>query len=635
MKRLLISHRFSTAAKALDEKWRNQVLNYYPPVRSAEKQYVLAQFPYPSGNLHMGHVRVYAIADALARIKRLKGFKVLHPLGWDAFGLPAENAARERGIEPGEWTQANISQMKQQLIALGIQIPWDKCEINTSNPAFYKWTRWIFARLFKKGLAYRKEAEVNWDPKDQTVLADEQVSPEGTAWRSGALVERKSLPQWFLRITQYSPELLESLNNLPEWPEGVKEMQRNWIPQMRDWLISRQRRWGTPIPILHCRECGPVLTIDDHGNDVSCSSESECPQCGNSQDNYRETDTMDTFVDSSWYFLRFLDPHNASSAFATQRVKEWMPVDFYVGGVEHSILHLLYSRFIHKFLMDDLGMRDGPREPFKRLLCQGLVMGKTFKCPDTLAYLKPEERETISAIKTVVRNSGKEALVSWEKMSKSKYNGVDPSILLYQNGADCLRLAVLFKAPIENHLYWDEQDVVGISRWMNRLLGMRTDRHSTPTSRRALSRARGQVLRDLEKFQFHTAIAALMKLSNELDVIGGFDKESLEQFAIMLHPLAPHLASELYSKTGRSWGEAIWPSLIEPAEQCKIGFYKVQLDGKVIGEINALEDKDQLVRDALSKFAIDPTVQVKLLQQKSLLSFSSRTKRINPTKAIN
>ena len=621
---------FSTLIKSIEGKWSQQVLN----ARSGdggEKFYVLAQFPYPSGSLHMGHVRVYTIADALARMKRLQGCRVLHPLGWDAFGLPAENAARERGIDPAHWTRTNIAQMKRQIMDLGIQIPWDEREINTSDAAYARWTRWLFARLFRKGFAYRAHAEVNWDPKDETVLADEQVSAEGRAWRSGALVQRRLLPQWFLKITAYAPELLAGLDTLPQWPHGVKEMQRNWIPQMRDWLVSRQRRWGTPIPILHCPSCGPVLTIDDQGNDLP-NSNTECHQCGRKDDIQAETDTMDTFVDSSWYFLRFLDPHNSSLAFDPRQLS-WMPVDVYVGGVEHSILHLLYARFIHKFLMDDL-QAWGPREPFQRLLCQGLVMGRTFRCPDTHAYLKPNElteSPNRSMRSMVVKATGREALVSWEKMSKSKYNGVDPAQLLDVHGADCLRLAVLFKAPVESHLYWDEQDVVGISRWMHRILAMPVNRHPSPTSRRALARTRAQVLRDLGgKFQFHTAIAALMKLSNELDAIGGFDQECLEQFAVMLYPLAPHLASELYSKSGKEEdiSNAAWPcTSIAASDNAGPGYLKVQLDGKVIGEVEySHDDVDgaSTIQAALQKFSLNTTYQGKLLKDKALLSFSSR-----------
>ena len=622
---------FSNLIKEIEFKWKEQVLSL-PTKRSNSdakgKSYVLAQFPYPSGSLHLGHVRVYTASDALARTRRLQGYNVLHPIGWDAFGLPAENAARERGIDPAIWTRQNIQQMKKQLADLSVLIDWDEHEINTSSQEYSKWTKWIFSRLFKKGLAYRSNALVNWDPIDQTVLADEQVSPEGNAWRSGAKVEQKELPQWFIKITQYKENLLKGIDDLEGWPIGVKEMQRNWISGMRDWLVSRQRRWGAPIPVSYCQTCGPQLTVDDEGNEIK--DYSTCPNCG-STGFTPETDTLDTFVDSSWYYLRFLDPKNRTILANPENIAKWMPIDVYIGGIEHAIMHLLYSRFIYKFLIQELDLKqEVPDEPFKQLICQGLVMGKTLRCPDTQAYLKPDQVVfDANELTYTIKATGKEARLSWEKMSKSKYNGVDPTHLVESHGSDVLRLAILFKAPLKNTLYWDELDLVGIDRWFDRLLKMNIDRNDQKeSSRKALARARFQVTRDLEndRYNFHTAIAALMKLSNELDIIGGFDTETLEQFSIMLYPMAPHMASELYSRCnyGKNIQEATWPSEALRIEKNKREFIKVQLDGTTIGEVEYNREDASLINNVIDKFNLSPSLCYRILPEKGILSFTSR-----------
>jgi leucyl-tRNA synthetase len=618
---------FSNLIKEIEIKWKETTLAFPQKKSSGKKSYILAQFPYPSGNLHMGHVRVYTAADALARTRRLQGYDVLNPMGWDAFGLPAENAARERGIDPAIWTYKNIEQMRKQFQNLAIQINWEDHEINTCNLDYYRWTRWIFARLFKRGLAYRREAQVNWDPVDQTVLADEQVSPEGTAWRSGAKVEKRNLPQWFLKITNFKEELLKGLDELPEWPDGVKEMQRNWITGMRDWLISRQRKWGTPIPIIHCHECGPQLTISDDGSELKDTL--SCPCCGSPRVT-SENDTMDTFMDSSWYYLRFLDSKNQKNLVDPQKISDWMPVDIYIGGIEHAIMHLLYARFIYKFLLQELGTKENNLpEPFKLLVCQGLVMGKTLRCPDSLAYLKPDQVSfDSSGLFYKMKSTGKQALLSWEKMSKSKYNGVDPSDVINEFGCDVLRLSILFKAPIKNTFYWDEHDLVGVNRWFNRLLNMKISNGiQSETSRKLVSRARQQVTGDLEnnRCNFHTAIAALMKLSNEFDAIGGFDADSLEQFSIMLYPMAPHLAAELFSRcnTAKTINEAVWPRG-EVNKNMKNGFVNVQLDGKTIGEVEFYPDWQMLVNNAIEKFSLNPSLNHRMLNEKGILSFTSR-----------
>ncbi|MEN9218597.1 MAG: leucine--tRNA ligase, partial [Gloeomargarita sp. DG_2_bins_126] len=605
--------------------WREQDLYKTSTDLAQPKYYALSMFPYPSGNLHMGHVRNYTITDVIARVRRMQGYRVLHPMGWDAFGLPAENAAIDRGIHPARWTEANISNMRRQLQSLGLSYDWGR-ELATCAPQYYRWTQWLFLQMWHLGLAYQKEAQVNWDPVDQTVLANEQVDSEGRSWRSGAKVEQKLLKQWFLRITHYAEELLRDLDRLTGWPERVKTMQANWIgrstgaildfpvvgqaaqiavfttrpdtvfgvsylvlapehprvaaltapaqqpqvqaflaelaqlspeertapdrpkrgvplgtevvnpfnqkrvplwiadyvlyeygtgavmgvpahderdfafarqynlpitpvivppaggettalqqaytepgvlvnsgefdgldsltakekitqaaaargwgkPQvqyrLRDWLISRQRYWGVPIPMIHCDHCGvvpvpeadlPVLLpeqVNLTGRGLSPLAQlSEwvnvpCPQCGRPA--RRETDTMDTFMDSSWYFLRFADAHNDREIFHPETVNHWLPVDQYVGGIEHAILHLLYSRFVTKVLRDR-GLINFD-EPFQRLLTQGMVQGLTYKNVQTGKYLTADQ-----VLQTNGEYRDKETqepvAIFYEKMSKSKY----------------------------------------------------------------------------------------------------------------------------------------------------------------------------------------------------------------------
>ncbi|MBC7882437.1 MAG: leucine--tRNA ligase, partial [Anaerolineae bacterium] len=638
---------------AIEPRWQAQ-WSQEPRVAtdlSRPKFYALSMFPYPSGALHMGHVRNYSITDVISRYKKMNGFNVLHPIGWDAFGLPAENAAIDRGIHPAQWTQQNIAQMTEQLKKLGFSYAWER-EVTTCAPDYYRWTQKLFLEFWKGGLAYRKAGIVNWDPIDQTVLANEQVDGDGRSWRSGAKVEKRPLEQWYLKITQYAEELLQDLGKLGEWPERVRTMQENWIGKsvgaelsfalvghsekidvfttrpdtvygvtyvvlapehplvaqvtteaqrevveafiakvqseseiertsedkpkqgvptgamvlnpftgekipvwiadyvlyeygtgavmgvpahdvrdfvfattyqlpirtvvqpstgavsetldaaftetgvlvnsgifngidsptaklkiiahaeenawgkgrvqyrLRDWLISRQRYWGCPIPMVHCPKCGlvpvpdeqlPVLLPEDveftgRGGSPLAQLASfvnvDCPKCGTPAK--RETDTMDTFIDSSWYFLRFTDATNTASPFEKMAVDYWSPVDQYVGGIEHAILHLLYSRFFTK-VMRDRGLLSFD-EPFKRLLTQGMVLSNAFTDLETKKYFRPEDVEAREGI-FYERETGKKLDVVMEKMSKSKYNGVDPLSVLSQFGADTGRLFILFKAP--------------------------------------------------------------------------------------------------------------------------------------------------------------------------------------------
>ncbi|AFZ35379.1 leucyl-tRNA synthetase [Stanieria cyanosphaera PCC 7437] len=753
--------------------WAESETDRTPETPNKSKYYALSMFPYPSGSLHMGHVRNYVITDVIARLKRMQGYRVLHPMGWDAFGLPAENAAIDRGVPPAQWTYQNIAQMRSQLQQLGLSIDWER-EVATCSPDYYHWTQWLFLQFFQAGLAYQREAAVNWDPIDQTVLANEQVDSEGRSWRSGAKVERKLLKQWFFKITDYAEQLLNDLDKLTGWPDRVKLMQANWIgksvgaylefpiigmdekigvfttrpdtvygvtyvvlapehpltPQvttsdrkeaveafikevkneseiertaedkpkrgiltggkainpfngseipiliadyvlyeygtgavmgvpahdtrdfkfakennlpiqvvivpektndpgelqnayiepgimvnsgqfdgtssetgktkiieyaeakgygkariqyrLRDWLISRQRYWGCPIPVIHCPSCGTV-PVPDADLPVQLPEQVEfsgrgpsplaklsdwvnvpCPSCG--EPAKRETDTMDTFIDSSWYFLRYSDAKNPDSAFAKDKVNDWMPVDQYVGGIEHAILHLLYSRFFTKVLRDR-GLLDFD-EPFQRLLTQGMVQGITYKNPTTGKYIPsaevnpedPKDPETSEALS-----------VFYEKMSKSKYNGVDPQQVLAKYGADTARMFILFKAPPEKDLEWDDADVEGQFRFLNRVWTQVTEYNSSQTTssenkeltkaekdlRRAIHTAIKEVSEDLEgEYQFNTAVSELMKLSNALKEASCKDSpvyhEGIEALVILLAPFAPHLAEELWQQLGHT-----------------------------------------------------------------------------------
>ncbi|KAB7498158.1 putative leucine--tRNA ligase, mitochondrial [Armadillidium nasatum] len=581
--------------KQIEEKWKDVIVDYSNEnvlhnARSHEKKYILSMFPYPSGNLHLGHVRVYTISDVMARFYRMKGWKVIHPMGWDAFGLPAENAAIERGVDPHEWTKSNINSMKNQLKSLGLSFDWWR-EVATCDPDYYKWTQFIFLKLFQEGLAYRKEAIVNWDPIDQTVLANEQVDENGFSWRSGAKVEKKVLTQWFIKSTKFSKDLLKDLSDphLKNWKD-ISTIQKNWIgdcngyviemrlidsnnklidsfsylpvwmsepeyltsigflsvksdhilnteshidysidgfkvlnikavdpiskrlipiivnvgavdeeveiqvglphlrerdhqiceklklaiPQpiiesekkilreqiitklkeinsggyecssvLKDWLISRQRYWGTPIPIVYCNDCGTVPVPEEQlpvilpqvnkkvGKGVSTLKEAQdwlkcpCPSCGKL--GKRETDTMDTFVDSSWYFLRYLDPKNNKELINKDKGHDLMPVDLYIGGKEHAVLHLYYARFIYKFL-SHIGLASH-KEPFKELLVQGLIKSKSYRVKSSGKYLREEEVD-FSVSPPVEKNTKEHLTVEFEKMSKSKHNGVNPQVEL-------------------------------------------------------------------------------------------------------------------------------------------------------------------------------------------------------------
>ncbi|MDS1347229.1 leucine--tRNA ligase [Planktothrix agardhii] len=794
------------------QTWEEQGLYKTPTDKNKPKFYALSMFPYPSGSLHMGHVRNYTITDVIARLKRMQGYRVLHPMGWDAFGLPAENAAIDRGIPPAEWTYQNIAQMREQLQKLGFSIDWEK-EVTTCSPEYYRWTQWLFLQFYKCGLAYQKEAAVNWDPIDQTVLANEQVDNEGRSWRSGAIVEQKLLRQWFLKITDYANELLNDLEHLNGWPERVKLMQANWIGQsigaqlefpiigldekiavfttrpdtvygvsylvlapehplvaqvttpeqkaaveafiqevknesqtdrtsedkpkrgvptggkalnpfneeeipiwiadyvlygygtgavmgvpahdlrdfqfatqydlpikqvivpddadndneendrittaytgtgilvescnfsgensehgkqaiinyaedegygkgiiqyrLRDWLISRQRYWGTPIPIIHCPNCGAVAVPDQDlpvklpenvkfsGRGLSPLAQLEdwinvpCPSCGTPAK--RETDTMDTFIDSSWYYLRYPDAKNDQQVFNPAITNDWMGVDQYVGGIEHAILHLLYSRFFTK-VVRDRGLLHC-KEPFEKLLTQGMVQGITYKNRTTGKYFSASQ---VSPSNPQDPTTGERLEVFYEKMSKSKYNGVDPLEVMGKYGADTARMFILFKAPPEKDLEWDDADVEGQFRFLNRVWRIVTEFAEITTSKpknreltkvekdlkRAIHTAIKEVSEDLNgDYQFNTAVSELMKLSNALSEANCQESivysEGIETLLKLLAPFAPHIAEELWQIIGKTGSihTQIWPEHEPEALVVDEITLVIQINGKTRGTL--------------------------------------------------
>jgi len=806
---------------------------------SLPKYYLLEMFPYPSGRIHMGHVRNYSIGDVVARYKKMRGFNVLHPMGWDAFGLPAENAAIERGVHPRTWTDENIAYMRSQLKRMGLSYDWER-EVATCDPEYYRWNQWIFLKLYERGLAYKKSSSVNWCPSCETVLANEQVI-DGVCWRCETPVTQRELEQWFFRITAYADELLQDLDSLGGWPEKVLIMQRNWIGRSEgvefdlpvlgrddlevrvfttrpdtvfgmtyavlapehplvdrlvtgsgeraeverfraealkqseqermaedrpkrglrlsacvvnpfngaeiplfiadyvlmtygtgaimavpgedqrdwdfakahgldivetvrrppgwtgeaytgdgikinsgfldgltvdqakrraidwlverglgeakvnyrlcDWGISRQRYWGAPIPIIYCDGCGTVPVPEDQlpvelPQDVPFTGKggspllenkkflfARCPKCGEA--GHRDTDTMDTFVDSSWYFLRYLSPKFDSAPFDSKKAGYWMPVDQYIGGVEHAVMHLLYARFFTKVLRD-LGLTKVD-EPFTNLLTQGMVCKETYRCEEH-DWLLPEdlvgsEREGWRC----ARCDRLPEIGRVEKMSKSKKNIVDPEQLIARYGADTARLFTLFAAPPEKDLEWSDQGVEGAYRFLTRLwrfvfqhrealLAVTSDlnqRELPPDLRelrRLIHRTIKRVTDDIEgRFHFNTAIAAVMELLNALSLEardgsatrGGTPliKAGLETMVILLCPFVPHVASELWQSLGqeKSLEEVRWPLYDQEALEEEQLLIVIQVDGRLRGRITVPADASTEFIEA--EALADPKVQ--------------------------
>ena len=830
------------AEKQLDKANNDAISDAIGAASGSQKKkfYALSMFPYPSGDLHMGHVRNYTITDVIARYKRMQGYQVLHPMGWDAFGLPAENAAIDRNTHPAKWTYANIENMRSQLQQVGLSYDWDR-ELATCSPSYYKWTQWIFLQFFEAGLAYQKEAKVNWDPIDQTVIANEQVDNEGRSWRSGALVEKRKLRQWFFKITDYAEQLLQDLDKLTDWPSNVKIMQANWIGKstgaelsfpivgsdekitvfttrpdtvygvsyvvlapehplvetltssdqkeavekfiqevknlseidrtsddrpksgvaigasvinpftgkqvpiwiadyvlfeygtgavmgvpahdtrdftfakqynlpiqtvilpsssqaedlelksaytesgfmtnsgefngldsvtaktkiielaesqkwgtakityrLRDWLISRQRYWGCPIPIVHCPKCGivpvpqsdlPIALPEDvelTGRGASPLAQLDswvnvpCPKCGTSAK--RETDTMDTFIDSSWYFLRFTDAKNDREICDRDAVNNWMPIDQYVGGVEHAILHLLYSRFFTKVLRDR-GLLNFD-EPFTRLLTQGMVQGLTYMNPNKGGKDKWVPSALVNSQDPKDPQTGEPLQALYATMSKSKGNGVSPTVAIAKYGADTLRMFTLFKAPPEKDLEWEDADVEGQQRFLNRVWRLVTSFAETKQNgiskkvdknlRRAIHIAIKEVSEDFDGgYQLNTAISEMMKLSNALqdaeDKSSATFLEGVETLLTLLAPFAPHIAEELWSLIGYSDSIHLQPWLTHDPDALTVDEITlvIQINGKVRGSLqvpsSASNDKQ-----ALEEFARNSEAAKKYLEGKEI-----------------
>ncbi|ANC01587.1 leucine--tRNA ligase [Pseudomonas sp. MH2] len=787
--------------------------------------YCLSMFPYPSGKLHMGHVRNYTIGDVIARYQRMLGKNVLQPMGWDAFGMPAENAAMKNNVAPAKWTYENIEYMKTQLKSLGLAFDWSR-EVTTCKPDYYRWEQWLFTRLFEKGVIYRKNGTVNWDPADQTVLANEQVI-DGRGWRSGALIEKREIPMYYFRITDYADELLESLDELPGWPEQVKTMQRNWIGKsrgmevqfpydqasighegalkvfttrpdtlmgatyvavaaehplatqaaqgnpalqafidecksgsvaeadmatqekkgmatsllvehpltgeklpvwvanyvlmhygdgavmavpahderdfefaqkynlpvkavvrtsagdevgsewlaaygehgqlinsgefdgldfagafdaieaalirkdlgksrtqfrLRDWGISRQRYWGCPIPIIHCPSCGDVPVPEDQlpvvlpenvvpdgaGSPLARMPEfyeCTCPKCGTAAK--RETDTMDTFVESSWYFARYASPNYEGGLVDPKAANHWLPVDQYIGGIEHAILHLLYARFFHK-LMRDEGLVTS-NEPFKNLLTQGMVVAETYYRVASNGgrdWFNPADVEVERDAKAKIigarlKTDGLPVEIGGtEKMSKSKNNGVDPQAMIDAYGADTCRLFMMFASPPDMSLEWSDSGVEGASRFLRRVwrlahghvaqglpgkLDIAALDDAQKVIRRGIHAAIKQASTDVGQFhKFNTAIAQVMTLMNILEKAPQASEqdrallqEGLEAVTLLLAPITPHLSHALWKELGHTQAviDAGWPAVDESALVQDTITLVVQVNGKLRGQV--------------------------------------------------
>jgi leucyl-tRNA synthetase len=820
----------------LQQQWEQTNAFKVTEDANKEKFYCLSMFPYPSGRLHMGHVRNYTIGDVVSRFQRMQGKNVMQPMGWDAFGLPAENAAINNKTAPAKWTYENIDYMRTQLKRLGFGYDWSR-EVATCKPEYYKWEQWFFTKLYEKGLVYKKMATVNWDPVDQCVLANEQVI-DGRGWRSGALVEQRELAQWFIKITAYAEELLQDLEQLDGWPEQVKTMQKNWIGRsegveirfdiagssqslsvyttrpdtlygvtyvavaaqhplaqqaaatnpalaafiedckggkmaeaelatmekkgcatgiyavhpltgeqvpvwvanfvlmdygsgavmavpghdqrdyefatkynlpikqvvapvdgaaqqcdlsqaaytekgvlinsaefdglafeqafnaiatklaamgrgevkvnyrLRDWGVSRQRYWGTPIPMLNLADGSvvpvpedqlPVRLPEDVVMDGVTSPIKADPEWAkttyNGSDAFHETDTFDTFMESSWYYARYCSPDHDKAMLDPAKANYWLPVDQYIGGIEHAILHLLYARFFHK-LLRDVGLVSTD-EPFKRLLCQGMVLAETFY-RDTdnggKQWFSPADvtvqRDDKGRILTAILNTDGLPVVAsgMSKMSKSKNNGIDPQKVIDQYGADTVRLFMMFTAPPEQTLEWSDSAVEGAHRFIKRIYTLVSDfaaagsvgpldilalNNEQKTLRRELHKTIAKVSDDIgRRYTFNTAIAAVMELSNKLQkasLATELDRAVMQEAVLallqLLNPITPHVAQYLWSQLGQSQSieQTPWPVADEAAMVEDEKLVVVQVNGKVRGKVTVAADATEDAVLAMAK----------------------------------
>lgn len=551
------------------KKWEENGTYKTQENSSKPKQFVLDMFPYPSGEaLHVGHPRGYLATDVFSRMKRMSGFNVLHPMGWDAFGLPAENYAIKNKVHPRVASDMNVERFKSQLAIIGMDYDWSR-EINTTDPKYYKWTQWMFLQMFKRGLAFESYEPINWCPVDKTGLANEDVEPDGTCERCGAKVEQKPMRQWVLKITDYSDRLLADLDKLPAWPEGVKVAQRNWIASMHDWVFSRQRYWGEPIPIIHCQKCGvvpvpekdlPVLLPEVTSYEPTDTGESPlanipewvnvlCPTCGG--DAKRETNTMPQWAGSSWYYLRYIDPNNDESFVDLKKEKEWMPVDVYVGG-DHATRHLIYARFWHKVLFDIGAV--STEEPFPRLEFLGFI-------------LAPDGR----------------------KMSKRWKNVINPDEMIERFGADAFRLYEMFIGPFENTVPWNTDGLVGTLRFVEKVWRIAENLGSVSSLgvTHVINKTIKNVSKNIEAFKFNTSVSTMMVCANEMSSAESVSKDDFKKFIQLLAPFAPHVTEELWQIMGEegSIHKSEWPRYDESLIKDDEINIAIQFNGKVRGTL--------------------------------------------------
>ena len=843
--------------KEIENKWQERwakenIFKTLDSVSDKENYYVLEMLPYPSGKLHVGHARNYTIGDVIARYKRMMGYNVLHPMGWDSFGLPAENAAIQNGAHPAIWTKINIENMKRQLKLLGFSYDWDR-EIASYKPDYYRWNQWIFKKLYEKGLVYKKKSLVNWCPDCNTVLANEQVE-DGKCWRHGnTSVIQKELEQWFFKITDYAEELLDGHEEIKDgWPEKVITMQKNWIGKsygteivftvvetgeplpmfttridtiygvtycvvapehpivnqileanpsikneimnlkntdiiersaegkekhgvfsgwyvenpltkekvqlwiadyvlmnygtgavmavpahderdfafakkynlpirvvinpkkepsldpntmteaftdtgimvnsgkfdgmnsrkalediasfveqegkgtrtvkyrLKDWGVSRQRYWGTPIPALYCDKCGLVMEKDENlpvilpedvsfngkGNPIETShsyKHATCPVCGGKA--RRDTDTMDTFVDSSWYFLRYCDPHNDKLPFSKEIIDKWVPVDQYIGGVEHAVMHLLYARFFNKILRD-LGLLSA-NEPFKRLLTQGMVLGPSYHSRAENQYIYPSD-VIRKGEKAFSKATNEELTVKIEKMSKSKNNGVDPEEMVSEFGADATRLFIMFAAPPEKELEWNENGLIGAARFLARVWRVTLENKDqlefgdvdtskiSPEDKTLLIKLHQTIKKVTDSiednYHFNTAIAAMMELVNETQSFKNNVLEknkitteskkifgaTIKNLVIMLSPFVPHFSDELWEEMGNKGYvfNEIWPTYQKELTVGEESTIAIQVNGKMRATISV---ERGLAKETVEKLALEVENVQKHIEGKNIV----------------